>query len=954
MNIFQIILFPFTILITKVLETSFIISGDYGISLILVSFFITLITAPLYLLADKWKAEEVSLKNKMAFSLESINANYSGSKKFYLTKTLQKIWGYTSLHSFKTSFGLILQIPFFFGAYEALSHFNAFEGISFLFINDLSLSDSLFFGLPFLPFLMTFLNIISSAYYTGTFSLQKNKSLYIMAAVFLLLLYKSPSALLVYWSFNNIFSILKIFVLKQFGLFKPSESIVVSKKKVKQIDYKLLQIVAQFFVVFLFAAIASYFAYKREFLYFSIITFLIIILALASAIYIVFFKKQYRYLSAFIPCMLLALVISALYYISDGRSIFLSRMNFGLLVPLSFSFCFLLYPLSSLLTYLKKEKIIFKQKYTIFLLAFLSFFLFVYQPLAFYLSAPKDIGVSLSEVLSLSFLLFFIFLAIGTVLVNIFKKHKNLPAFFMLFLALIILFYSNVYKPNVGMINALTFQNPHEIEKMHLVRFLLDPIILAAFLFISVIIFKTQFKFFGYLAILFCFTLSGHLIFIYKNLDKAELKFEAVQRENNTKPTIPASAFENHVFSKTKKNVFFLIADMFNGNYLRRIVEEEPQYIEKLSGFIYYPDCLSISYATPTSLSAMWAGPDYLPHLLIDNGLTGSEELYAASESFFRKAKNAGYDITLSRTYFVSEKVKKENNLENVALYIDYWKEKNEYEEIKSNASYKNLPFLVSIFNASPWFLRNFIYDDAEWLLYRGKGKFSIFAEESLMDLAYFELLPEFSSVSDDADGLFLYYHNNLPHDPYGIDKDGKLVKDSYPEKSIPNFTNTKAAYYSAKKVISMLVNFTDWLKENEVYDNTMIIVVSDHGSPLGDSDAPLDFFKTPFTGAMEAGKSQSLFLVKDFNNKNNFIESKDLVSSSDITLYMESYGAYNGSKNYTLQKPIAFPPEDRFERYYSVIEGNWNGGLEIDSPKYTTYKVTGPLKEASSWEKLK
>ena len=64
MNIFQILLWPFTTLITKVFEFSFFLTGNYGLSLILVSFFITLITAPLYILADKWKAEELTLKNK--------------------------------------------------------------------------------------------------------------------------------------------------------------------------------------------------------------------------------------------------------------------------------------------------------------------------------------------------------------------------------------------------------------------------------------------------------------------------------------------------------------------------------------------------------------------------------------------------------------------------------------------------------------------------------------------------------------------------------------------------------------------------------------------------------------------------------------------------------------------------------------------------------------------------
>ena len=56
---------------------------------------------------------------------------------------------------------------------------------------------------------MTLINCIAGAVYTKGFPFKEKLQLYGMAFLFLILLYNSPSGLVLYWTLNNIFSLLK-------------------------------------------------------------------------------------------------------------------------------------------------------------------------------------------------------------------------------------------------------------------------------------------------------------------------------------------------------------------------------------------------------------------------------------------------------------------------------------------------------------------------------------------------------------------------------------------------------------------------------------------------------------------------------------------------------------------------------------------------------------------------
>ena len=88
------------------------------------------------------------------------------------------------------------------------SNCRVLDGQSFGFVPDLSKPDGLLFGINLLPIVMTLIN------FTATFAApdmrpKERTQAVVVALLFLLLLYTAPSALLIYWTGNNILYLLE-------------------------------------------------------------------------------------------------------------------------------------------------------------------------------------------------------------------------------------------------------------------------------------------------------------------------------------------------------------------------------------------------------------------------------------------------------------------------------------------------------------------------------------------------------------------------------------------------------------------------------------------------------------------------------------------------------------------------------------------------------------------------
>ena len=188
-------------------------TGHYGWSVIILSLVMNFLLLPLYRRTDIIQEEARDTEEKLKKGVDHIKKSFSGDERMMILQTYYRQNNYKPTDALKGSVSLLLEVPFFMAAYQFLSGLPLLEGVSFGFIRDLSQPDALFvvgaFTVNVLPVVMTVVNFISSAMYLKGFPLKTKIQLYAMAVFFLVFLYESPSGLVMYWTMNNLFSLVK-------------------------------------------------------------------------------------------------------------------------------------------------------------------------------------------------------------------------------------------------------------------------------------------------------------------------------------------------------------------------------------------------------------------------------------------------------------------------------------------------------------------------------------------------------------------------------------------------------------------------------------------------------------------------------------------------------------------------------------------------------------------------
>lgn len=210
---YSLVIYPLTQIIELVYSFCNKILNNPGLSIFGVSAAVSLLTLPLYVVAEHWQEVEREKQKSMKNEVDKIKAVFKGNERFMILSTYYRQQHYHPIMALRSAFGLLIQIPFFTAAYMCLSNMTALKGASFLFIRDMGSPDSLFsignFNVNVLPILMTIINLISGAIYTKGFSLKEKSYTFGLALIFVVILYNSPAGLVLYWTMNNIFSLVK-------------------------------------------------------------------------------------------------------------------------------------------------------------------------------------------------------------------------------------------------------------------------------------------------------------------------------------------------------------------------------------------------------------------------------------------------------------------------------------------------------------------------------------------------------------------------------------------------------------------------------------------------------------------------------------------------------------------------------------------------------------------------
>ena len=215
-----IFLEPLELIFEIIFTLAFKMTGSEGLAIIILSLVVSTLVLPLYKRAEKIESEQRAKEKELSYWMNHIKRHFKGDLKYMTLDAYYREKHYSPIYQLKSSLSILLQIPFFAAAYDLLGVRAAerFTGVSFLALNDLGAQDGLFtlgiIHINALPLIMTLVNLIATYFYSKGLTLKSVIRSMALPVIFLILLYNSPSALLLYWTMNNIYSLVKTILIK--------------------------------------------------------------------------------------------------------------------------------------------------------------------------------------------------------------------------------------------------------------------------------------------------------------------------------------------------------------------------------------------------------------------------------------------------------------------------------------------------------------------------------------------------------------------------------------------------------------------------------------------------------------------------------------------------------------------------------------------------------------------
>ncbi len=217
-----------SILLEKLIYFVHSFVSNFGLVIILVTLFIKII---LYPLTHK-SFESMKKMQVIQPKIVALKEQFKKDPKTLNQETM-KLYKKEGVSPLGGCLPMLLQLPIFIALYRVIPYIVDLKNVSFLWIKDLSAPDTIFRmdffkGIPLLPetfnvlpLIMTFFSLLqtklSNTGKTGVTDQQKqqNKMMAYMPIIFLFIFWKMPSALVLYWTVQNVFSIIQQFYVNK-------------------------------------------------------------------------------------------------------------------------------------------------------------------------------------------------------------------------------------------------------------------------------------------------------------------------------------------------------------------------------------------------------------------------------------------------------------------------------------------------------------------------------------------------------------------------------------------------------------------------------------------------------------------------------------------------------------------------------------------------------------------
>ena len=907
--LYRLLIGPLELMFEVIFAIADRLVGNHGIAIIFLSLAINFLVLPLYRRADALQREQRDKAARMQAGVAHIKKTFQGNERFLMLQTFYRQHDYKQTDVFKGSISLLLQVPFFTAAYRFLSGLQLLRGTAFGPIRDMGAPDGLLtiFGvtLNLLPILMTAINYISASIYMKGFPLRSKLQTYGLALVFLVLLYNSPAGLVFYWTLNNLFSLLKnvFYKMKRPGLVLGA----------------------------VFSAISVF-----------------------GAVYFLFFYSvETLRMKLFLGLILAALQLPLILALFAGKRAALPPVRVGKQERLGFLLgCVLLTILTGLLI-------------------------------------PSGvIGDSTSEFVDviaphspLNYLLSSVLIAAGTFLIwfEIFYHLADGRGKRILGLAISILAVGAAanyffFGTNYGMISSLLrYDIAPQIGRRETLFNLAVLLALCAALYL---VWKKKQALMRLLIGALCFATVGMSAI---NAVKIQSEYREVVRLGTDHSDIARIPM-----SRDGKNVVVIMLDRALDWAFPYLLEEKPELKEMFSGFTYYPNATSYGAFTNFGVPGIYGGYEYVPEemnrrsdqLLKDKH---NEALLLMPELF----SNAGYRVTVCDPPYANYQMPSDlsifDDIPGVQAYSTMHGTFNREGGAGGNTELlrnRNF-FCYSLFKCAPLILQKTIYDrgnynradaqlsDTTVQTTDGLSK-AVGISKAFMDsYSVLEHLSDVTEITQSGENTFLILANETTHNPMLLQEpdyipastvDNTAYDSAHALRTDGNGNSVKLTtedqmihYQSNMAALLKLGAWFDDLREQGLYENTRIIIVSDHGRnthlfpALEVSTGSEQYDMTIF---------QCLLLVKDFGDGELQTDEQFMTNADTPLLAMDGLienpvNPFTG-KALTNESKYDGPQHVIYSRKWDVRENN---GYTFQSDQW--FAVDGNVQDGSSWSYL-
>lgn len=834
---------PLKLIFEVIFDVAYRFIGHPGLAIIMLSLIMNILILPLYRRADAMQEEARDTEAKLHKGVQHIRKTFSGDERMMILQTYYRQNHYKPTSSLNGSVSLLLEIPFFIAAYQFLSHLEILQGTSLGPIADMGAPDGLLMlggiTINLLPILMTLINFISSALYLKGFPLKTKIQLYAMALFFLVFLYKSPACLVFYWTLNNVFSLVKTIFYK-----------IKNPQKVLRILTTILGIFIIIFGRFIYQTDSTK---RRIFLVgIGVLLLLPFVLTLVrKRVHFTLKEQQPSRSIFFLGALLLAILVGALI---PSAYISASPLEF---VDVNYFYNPIWYIISAVC---------------------LSVGTFVVWMGVFYWLADTK-WKSLFEKL--------VWIMCGVMLVNYMFFGTNLGV------------VSSALKYEKGLVFTMKER-------------LINLIVVCVLAIILYVIAARGKRLVSMVMLTMIIALGGmsvrNVISVKKAVD------EVVAR-----PELQDSDMPSFQLSKTGKNVIVLMLDRSVGNLVPYIMNENPELKEQFAGFKYYENTISFGAFTNFGSPALMGGYEYTP---VEMNKRDSESLVSKQNEALKVMPvnflNNDYKVTVCDPVYANYQW-----IPDLSIYDDYpeiqtYITKGKFGDVENKkiliVNNKRNFFCFSVMKSMPLYLQSIIYNGGEYNqvsnsietqvtdgMSKAKGSNTTF-EECYQVLTH---MSDMTNITEETKNTFLLMTNDTTHEPTLLQEPSytpasEIDNTEYDALHTDRFTvdgktlNVDSDWQMTHYHVNMaaflqLGKWFDYLRENDVYDNTKIILVADHGEFLraqdelyfGDEDEDYYF--------LNDGESYfPLLMVKDFG-ATEFTTSDEFMTNADVpTLAMD------------------------------------------------------------------